>query len=167
VLLALVGPASTVAQAAGHVIPIGVHETTPMEFGKFWAGHGPNPGFAVLGCKSPNVNKITSVGGGVTIDDLLAKTAVFRVTGDAGSLFSFKVPASTTVTCGTHAMTVNTFTTDFVAPPAPALTFHGAIDHGVDPAAFHDVKLGAKLIVGVNQFPGRYTGTYSVIVTYE
>ncbi len=81
----------------------------------------------------------------------------FNVEGEANASYQITFPTSTTINGPSSAtMTVKTFTSN---KPNNKSTLNG---DGED-----DFSVGATLVVGNNQTPGSYSGTYTVTVTYE
>jgi hypothetical protein len=84
--------------------------------------------------------------------------AAFAVTGEAGMTYAITLPAdgAVSITDGaSHTMVVN----GFVSNPGTTGTLSGA---GTD-----TLKVGATLVVGNNQVPGTYTGSFGVTVAYN
>jgi hypothetical protein len=85
-------------------------------------------------------------------------SAVFGVTGEAGFTYAITLPTDGAVTISdgaSHTMAVNAF----VSNPGTTGTLSGA---GTD-----TLKVGATLVVGNNQVPGTYTGSFNVTVSYN
>lgn len=74
----------------------------------------------------------------------------FTVTNPESVGYTINLPASATITDGTHNMTVNTFTHSCSASPCTATEFY----------------VGGKLTIGQGQDAGEYEGTYPVSLTY-
>ena len=112
--IALVGFASTNANAqatatasttAVLVTPISITKTTDMHFGTLAASS--SSGTVTL----DYANGVTPTGGVSVIDNALARTAVFTVTGSGTESISVSVPAGAiTLTSGANTMTVDGFT---------------------------------------------------------
>lgn len=163
--LAMIGMGAYAAQSstasasasATIVNPIAITKTSDLVFGKLAVG-------AVGGNVAISTADIVSISGaGTTVSQPVGNTgnpaaAVFGVTGEAGFTYAITLPAdgAVTITDGaSHTMAVN----GFVSNPGTTGTLSGA---GTD-----SLKVGATLVVGNNQVPGTYTGTFNVTVSYN
>ncbi len=142
----------TATASATIVAPITIVNTTPMNFG------------SIIASVAGGTVKLDSVGNartasGVTLTTLGTATpasGVFTVTGTTGYTFNVTLPgsASTLTNPSSNTMSLGTFRTN--ATNANLLA-SGSYVFGV----------GATLVVGANQAPGVYSGTYNVTVTYN
>ncbi|MFM9934575.1 MAG: DUF4402 domain-containing protein [Novosphingobium sp.] len=82
--------------------------------------------------------------------------AAFAVSGDPARLFSVTLPTTIAVSAGSAVMAVSAFTSN-----------HTAGSSSLDPAGKFTLAVGATLSVAAGQFPGKYSGTYSVTAAYQ
>jgi hypothetical protein len=163
--LAWVGMSAQAAQSstasanasATIVSPIAIAKTTDLGFGKLAVG-------AVGGNVAISTADVVTISGvGTTVSQPAGNTgnpaaAAFAVTGEAGMTYAITLPAdgAVSITDGaSHTMVVN----GFVSNPGTTGTLSGA---GTD-----TLKVGATLVVGNNQVPGTYTGSFGVTVAYN
>ena len=96
---------ATASTTAVLVTPISITKTTDMHFGTLAASS--SSGTVTL----DYANGVTPTGGVSVIDNALARTAVFTVTGSGTESISVSVPAGAiTLTSGANTMTVDGFT---------------------------------------------------------
>lgn len=150
-------PTATANASATIISPIAVTKTSDLVFGNLAVG-------AVGGNVAVSVADVVTISGaGTTVSQPVGNTgspaaAEFAVTGEAGMTYSITLPADGTVSItdgGSNTMAVN----GFVSNPGTTGTLSGA---GTD-----TLSVGATLVVGNNQAPGTYTGTFSVTVAYN
>ncbi len=94
-----------------------------------------------------------------------AKASNCSVSGDVAATYSVTVPSSISLTDGSgHAITVNSFTvsSDGDSNPLSRVLRNDGTGLGLD-----SFGVGARLNVGANQAPGKYSGTYVVSVQYN
>jgi hypothetical protein len=148
---------ATANASATIVSPIAITKTSDLVFGKLAVG-------AVGGNVAISTADVVSISGaGTTVSQPPGSTgnpaaAVFGVTGEAAFTYAITLPADGAVTISdgaSHTMAVNAF----VSNPGTTGTLSGG---GSD-----TLKVGATLVVGNNQVPGTYTGTFSVTVAYN
>jgi hypothetical protein len=125
-----------------------------LSFGAFAAGSG--------GTITVSPAGVRTASGGVT-----AFTAARFGSPRAGSIsvqsrnngdktFTVALPASATLSrAGGGTMTVDSFVTSVANNQGPLVGRAGSF------------TLGARLVVGANQTPGAYTGTFNLTVTYQ
>lgn len=158
--LSLAAHADSTASASASariVSPIALTKTTDLNFGTLAVG-------AVGGNVAISTADVVSISGaGTTVTQPPSNigtpaAAVFSVTGEAGFTYAITLPADGAVTISdgaSHTMAVNTFTSN----PGTTGTLSGA--------GTGSLKVGATLVVGNNQAPGTYSGTFSVTVAYN
>lgn len=151
------GATASASASATIVSPIAITKTTDLAFGKLAVG-------AVGGNVAISTADVVTISGaGTTVSQPAGNTgnpvaAVFGITGEAGMTYAITLPADGTVTISdgaSHTMAVNSF----VSNPGATGTLSGG---GTD-----TLKVGATLVVGNNQVPGTYTGTFNVTVAYN
>lgn len=148
---------ASASASATIVSPIAIAKTSDLVFGKLAVG-------AVGGNVAISTADVVSISGaGTTVTQPPGSTgnpasAVFGVTGEAGFTYAITLPTDGAVTISdgaSHTMAVN----GFVSNPGTTGTLSGA---GTD-----TLKVGATLVVGNNQVPGTYTGSFNVTVSYN
>ncbi|WP_290644472.1 DUF4402 domain-containing protein [Aquabacterium sp.] len=148
---------ASASASATIVSPIAIAKTSDLVFGKLAVG-------AVGGNVAISTADVVSISGaGTTVTQPPGSTgnpasAVFGVTGEAGFTYAITLPTDGAVTISdgaSHTMAVNAF----VSNPGTTGTLSGA---GTD-----TLKVGATLVVGNNQVPGTYTGSFNVTVSYN
>jgi hypothetical protein len=134
--------------------------TDPLVFGAFVAGTG---GTVTIGASSG----MRSATGGVTLVNSTYRAARFTVSCVAGgggdtcsstSTYSIDPVAGISLTSGANSMSV----ADFSVYSVNTANSSGQLSGGTD-----SLKVGATLMVGSNQAPGSYSGSFSVTVAYQ
>jgi hypothetical protein len=124
---------------------------TNLSFGSFLAGSGGSVVVSTGGARTQSGSVLLlGQGSGVA-------AAQFTVTGTANATYSITLPLNNTVVLSDgngNTMTVNSFVSN---PPATG-TLSGA--------GTQVLRIGATLLVGPNQAPGSYSGTFNVTVNY-
>jgi len=138
----------------GAAVPVSAQTLTnnsALTFGSFTASGGGTVIVNASGGRSKTGAVVLSNQGAV------ASPAQFTVTGTAGFVVTFTVPANGVVTLsdGTHNMAVDFFTTS----PTPTGTLSGG--------GSLIVGIGATLTVSNSQAPGNYTGNFNLTVDYQ
>lgn len=148
--------ASTTATASATVIaPITINSTSNLVFGKISAVA--TPGTVTI---SPNgTRSATTVTGAGT-----SSAAAFQVNGEPGTAYTIDTSASTAnLTSGSDTMAL-TLISDFTASAATSGT---QANGTLDGTGKQTLYVGGTLAVGANQPAGSYTGSVSVLVTYQ
>jgi hypothetical protein len=132
-----------------------VTQNQTISFGAFAAGSG--------GTISVSAAGVRSATGGVTLFTLArlgspaAGAFAVQAASNANKDFAVALPVSATLSrTGGGTMTVNNFVS--VGPGTNVLTGNPRTG---------SFTLGARLVVGANQLPGVYTGTFNLTVTYQ
>lgn len=156
-LSAQAAPTATASASATIISPIAITKTSDLVFGNLAVG-------AVGGNVAISTADVVTISGaGTTVAQPAGNTgspaaAVFGVTGEASLTYAITLPTDGSVSISdgaSNTMQVN----GFVSNPGTTGTLSGA---GTD-----TLKVGATLVVGNNQVPGTYTGTFSVTVAYN
>lgn len=125
--------------------------TAPLSFGTFIAGSG--------GTVTVSSSGNASSSGGVFLvrQGAGGSTAQFTVVGTPGATYSITLPTNNVVVLtdgNSNTMNVGSF----VSTPGPTGTLSGGGNQ--------TIRVGATLVVGSNQPPGVYSGTFAVTVNY-
>ncbi len=124
-----------------------INSTQNLSFGKLAAGSGGTVVVAPNGARSRT--------GGITLlSSGMGAEAIFSVSVDIPGTYSISLPASAVLTSGAFSMNVDTFTS------LP-------VDSGSVSTIPSNLQVGATLQVASNQQSGTYSGTFSVILTYN
>jgi hypothetical protein len=143
--------AAVLALAASAASAQTITGVTGLSFGSFLAGSG---GTVVVGAGGARTQSgsVLLVGQGAGV-----AAAQFSVLGTANATYSISLPLDNTVVLSDgngHTMTVNSF----VSSPAATGTLSGGGNQVI--------RIGATLIVGPNQAPGSYAGSFNLTVNY-
>lgn len=128
--------------------------TRSLDFGRFVAGTGGTVVVSAAGARS-------RTGGVILLNSPSANSASFAVDKSGGGkplkTVIFTLPSDTAVrlTSGSNSMAVTTFASSPAAGISNNLTTTTTI------------TVGATLQVGVNQAPGNYSGSFSLIANYQ
>ena len=144
-LLVLLALAASVASAQT------ITGVTNLSFGSFLAGSGGSVVISTGGARTQS-GSVLLVGQGSG-----AAAAQFSVVGTANATYSITLPLDNTVVLSDgngNTMTVNSF----VSSPAATGTLSGGGNQVI--------RIGAALIVGPNQAPGSYAGSFNLTVNY-
>jgi len=140
------------------IVPMTLSETASLHFGTInvLVGAGGT-------CVLPSNSTIRSFTGGVAAAATapIATNAAYNVTGTASATYALTLPASFTVTDGTHVMTVNAMKARFNAAGADAVT------SALSGAGTDSFTLGGTITVTAAQVAGTYAGTFPVTVDYN
>lgn len=125
--------------------------SAPLSFGTFIAGSGGAVTVTPSGSRSASGGVVlVGQGGG-------ASAGQFTVLGTPNATVSITLPTNNVVVLtdgNSNTMSVNSF----VGLPGPTATLSGGGNQ--------TVRVGATLVVGSNQPPGVYSGTFAVTVNY-
>jgi hypothetical protein len=157
-LLAAAGPAQALAATAPAsgtatvVTPLSLVNTAPLSFGNIIPSA--TPGTVTI----DEFTEARTFTGGVTMAGGTISAAKFSGLTSPPSHLKIDVPnGSITITRvgGTETMTVNNF------------ELNGDKNDWVAGNTLFEFQVGARLLVGANQAPGTYVGTFDVTVTYR
>lgn len=124
---------------------IAVNQTTGLNFGSFTASGSSG----TINQAGTTTGGVTAVSGGET-----RAAAVFNVTGNGSSAYSFTIPTGpVTMNSGINTMQVN-------------LSFASGTTSRSLTSGSESVVINGVLNVGANQALGNYTGSYAVDVNY-
>ena len=143
---------STGSSEAVVVRPLTLVAVRPLSFGNLIAGA--TPGTATV----DEYTEARTVTGGVTQAGGTISAARFTGLTSGNSHLKIDIPNGSitlTHTNGTTTMTADTF------------ELNGDKNDWVGPNEVFEFQVGARLLVGANQLPGTYTGTFDVTVTYR
>jgi hypothetical protein len=144
-LVALCGGVAVSASAQSIVA------SAPLSFGTFIAGSGGGVTVSASGSRSAT--------GGVFLlgQGNGASAGQFTVLGTPNATVSITLPTNNVVVL-TDGNSNTMFVNSFVSMPGPTATLSGGGNQ--------TVRVGATLVVGSNQAPGVYSGTFAVTVNY-
>ena len=156
--VALYAQTTTVTALAELGASLGI-ESTPGElsFGKLSCSNTP-------GTCNVSTRNVLSTTGGVSVSSGNPTAAIFTVTGKNGASYNITLPGSSVLLThadGIHSMSVSNFS---IETQSNGLSPTGTINAttGVDV-----LIVGATLNTQSAQFEGRYSGTFTVIVSYN
>jgi hypothetical protein len=141
--------ATLCARGALALLPIQAVHLANLGFGQIIATA--TPGTVTV---SPSGSR-TKSGGAVLGLGFGVSAGSVAVTGDANAAYSITLPSATSMNSGGNSMTVDTFTS----------TPSGSGNLGLIGA--QPVAIGATVHVGAGQAAAAYTGSYSVMVSYN
>lgn len=135
--------------AANVITPLGISETTGLNFGDVSVGTGGGTVSIDFTNGRTATGDAEAVTGGTT-----PAAGAYLVTGTGTKTYSISLPGSTTITDGAVTMTVNGFSHNAGATPA--------LSGGTD-----TFNIGATLNINGGQAVNAYSGTFPLTVNYQ
>ena len=150
-ILAGVALASMVAPTSLAQVSVAIKNVQTLSFGSFVAGNGGSVTVSTTGKRSAG-------GGVVLIPSSLGTAAQFTVSGDPNATYTIQLPGNDFVSLTGPG--IDMFVNNFTSTPSGV---EGQLGAGGSQA----LSVGGTLNVGSDQAHGSYSGTFSVIVSYN
>jgi hypothetical protein len=150
-ILAGVALVSMVAPSSWALLDIAIENTQALSFGSFVAGNGGSVTVSTSGAR-------TVSGDVLLFPSSQGLAAEFTVTGDTSATYTIQLPGNDFVKLSGPG--VDMVINDFTSNPSGA---GGQLGVG----GSQTLSVGGTLIVGSDQAPGDYSGSFSVTVNYN